>query len=51
MLISTEVAMVYIDIPKGREVDIDSRENITEIKNIISDDECFYVICNIRDGK
>jgi len=43
--------MVYIDIPSGREVDIDSRENITSIQNISSDEECFYIICNIRDGK
>jgi hypothetical protein len=43
--------MRYIDLVKGTEIDIDKRENISAIKRIRSDDDKFYVVCNVKDGK
>jgi len=33
------------------EIDIDDRENISSIQNIISDDEYFYILANKKDAK
>jgi len=51
VLISTNRHILFIDLNKGLEIDIDAQENIESIQQLKSDEDKFYVICNIKDGK
>lgn len=43
--------ILYVDMTKKLEIDIDDRENISAIQNIISDEKNFYILANKKDAK
>ena len=49
---SSQTDGLYIDLKKGKEIDIDEAFNITDIKSIIYDDEEqeFYLLANRNNG-
>lgn len=43
--------MLFVDIQNDTEVDIDEKEKISDIQNIVSDDKFFYVLANRKNKK
>ena len=43
--------ILFMDIERGWELDIDEKEHVGDIQNIISDDLYFYVFANKKNGK
>ena len=43
--------ILFVDMQNNLEIDIDDRENISAIQNIIFDDSKFYILANKKDAK
>ena len=43
--------ILFVDITAKTEIDIDDRENISSIQNIIADEKNFYILANKKDAK
>lgn len=43
--------ILYVDIKSGKEIDLDDREEISAIQNIITDDNHFYVLANKKEAR
>jgi hypothetical protein len=41
--------ILYVDIVNRREIDLDDREEISAIQNIITDSNHFYVLANKKE--
>ena len=50
-IITSASDILYVDIKEKLEIDIDDREGIAQIQNIIADEENFYVLANKKDNK
>ena len=50
-IITSAADILYVDIKQKLEIDIDDREGISQIQNIIADNDNFYVLANKRNSK
>ena len=41
--------ILFIDLKSNFEMDIDDRENISDIRNILADDTHFYILANKKN--
>ena len=48
-IVTSNRDILYVDIKKEIEIDLDDKEGISSIQNIIQDDQYFYVLANKRD--
>ena len=50
-IVTSSMDILYVDISERKEIDIDDRENISAIQNIIADEDNFYILANKKDAK
>ena len=43
--------ILYVDIERSIEIDIDDQEEISAIQNIISDEHNFYILANKKESR
>ena len=49
-LITSFKDLLFVNINTGLEVDIDDKEDISDILNVLADKKYFYVLANKRGG-
>ena len=50
-IVTSALDILYVDITTGHEIDLDEREDISAIQNIVTDHSHFYVLANKKDGR
>jgi len=51
LIVTSPQDILYVDLQKRLEIDLDDREEISAIQNIITDDTYFYVLANKKESK
>ena len=49
-IITSRADILFIDMLTKRELDIDDKEGISDIMNVIADDKYFYILANKKDN-
>ena len=49
-IVTSSSDILYVDMQTGLEIDLDEREEISNIENILADSENFYVLANKKEG-
>ena len=50
-IVTSSMDILYVDTTKHLEIDLDDRENISSIQNILAGDSYFYVLANKKDAR
>lgn len=50
-IITSSEDILYVDIHKQIEIDLDEREEVSSIQNIISDNNNFYCLANKKEAR
>lgn len=50
-IITSDEDALYVDMEQQQEIDLDEKEKISMIQNIVADRQTFYVLANRRKGK
>ena len=45
-IVTSRKDMLFVDITNDKEVDIDEKEDISDVMNVVADDHYFYVLAN-----
>lgn len=49
-IVTSSEDILYVDMKSGLEIDLDEREEISNIENILADTDNFYVLANKKEG-
>ena len=49
-IITSKADILFIDLKTRREIDIDKREGISDIMNVLADEKYFYILANKKDN-
>lgn len=49
-IITSKADILFIDLKSRREIDIDKREGISDIMNVLADEKYFYILANKKDN-
>jgi hypothetical protein len=50
-IVTSSMDILYVDIERNLEIDIDDQEEISAIQNIISDEKNFYILANKKESR
>lgn len=50
-IVTSSMDILYVDMSKKLEIDLDDREEVSRIENIITGDKYFYVLANKKESK
>ena len=50
-IVTSSKDLLYVDTRNGLEIDLDDREEVSNLQNIITDDEYFYVLANKKEKR
>lgn len=51
LIVTSSLDILFVDIKKNLEIDLDDREEVSAIQNIISDNKHFYVLANKKEQR
>lgn len=50
-IVTSSKDILYVDMRNGNEIDLDDREEVSALQNIITDNEYFYVLANKKEKR